>query len=169
MSARPAAMSVRQPANAGIVRYLERPGRAAGRPDVRAPRGDRRDYWESGAHPDIVERLWDQLGRDLPVACRQVVLGSPALVHPATGVVLAMALGTQYGLRLPASALRNGLPAGVRTENVWSNGSRMDIQQAFGADWIFGAWSSDELMWCAQAFDELTMRPDPAQDGRGGS
>ena len=71
-------MNVRQPANAGIVRYLERPGHAAGCPDVRPPRDGRRDYWESGAHPDIVERLWDQVGRDLPAACRQVVLGSPA-------------------------------------------------------------------------------------------
>jgi hypothetical protein len=155
-------MNVRHAANAGIVRYLERPGHAAGRPDVRAPRDDRRDYWESGAHPDIVERLWDQLGRDLPVECRRVVLGSPALVHPAAGVVLAMALGTQYGLRLPASALRNGLPAGVRTANVWSNGSRMDIQQAFGADWIFGGWSADELTWCVQAFHELAGGRHPA-------
>lgn len=143
-------MNLRQPANEGIVRYLERPGHAAGRPDIRAPRDARRDYWESGAHPDIVERLWDQLGRDLPVACRQVVLGAPALLHPGTGVVFAIALGTQYALRLPASALQSG-PPGVRTVNVWSNGSRMDIRQAFGADWVFGAWSADELTWCAQA------------------
>jgi hypothetical protein len=145
---------IRQPMNEGVVRYLERnPGNRA-LPDARPPRENQRDYWESGAHPEIVERLWDQLGKVLPVECRQVVLGSPALIHPDSGVVLAIAVGTQYGLRLPTLAWREGLPPGTRTQTVWAGGRQMDIQEEFGEDWIFGAWSPAEEAWCLQTFRE---------------
>ena len=32
----------------------------------------------------------------------------------------------------------------------------MDIQRAFGQDWIFGAWSSDEEAWCERTFREYS-------------
>jgi len=147
-------MTVRRPANEGVLRYLERNSAVAGVPEVRAPREQQRDYWECGSHPDVVERVWDQLGKSLPAECRKVVLGSPALVHPESGVVLAIAIGTQYGLRLPTSALRDGLPNGARTLTVWAGGARMDIQEEFGRDWIFGTWSVAEETWCLEAFRE---------------
>jgi hypothetical protein len=83
-------MNVRQPANAKILRYLERPGTLAGRPDVRAPGDLHHDYWESGAHPEIVERVWDQLGRDLPASFFNLEWTSPTctcLVCSACGYV----------------------------------------------------------------------------------
>ncbi len=53
-------------------------------------------YWGSGTHPDVLERLWNQIGKKLPVDSRAVVFGNPALVHPDSGIVLAFALGTEY-------------------------------------------------------------------------
>jgi hypothetical protein len=145
---------VRQPSNAGVLRYLDRNPDARAVPEVRPPREQQRDHWECGAHPEIVERLWDQLGRLLPSACRQVVLGSPALVHPDSGVILALAIGTQYGLRLPSSARGDGLPASARTLTTWAGGGQLDIQAEFGPQWVFGAWSDAEEAWCLEAFEE---------------
>lgn len=143
-------MSIRQSANEGVIRYLERNVRAGDVPDVRPPRKEPSDYWECGAHPDIVERVWDGLGKRLPMECRQVVLGAPALIAPYSHVILAVAIGTQYAVRLPASVLRDGLPEGARTLTTWSGGGQMDVQKEFGPDWVFGTWSSAEEEWCVQ-------------------
>ena len=53
-------------------------------------------YMEAGSHPDIVARVWDQLGRSLPGDCRAMLYGGPALVDPHSGLIIALAYGTQY-------------------------------------------------------------------------
>jgi hypothetical protein len=145
------APSVRQPANERVIRYLERTRVAE---EDRAPRPGHRDYWEAGSHPDVVERIWDQLGRDLPPDSKRVVCGTPVLLHPRSKVLLAVAIGTQYAIRLPAAVLRSGLPAGARTETVWAGGTRMNVQQELGDDWIFGSHSPVEVEWCEESFRE---------------
>jgi len=159
-------MNVRRAANDGVLRYLERNSGIGNRPDVRPPREQQRDYWDCGSHPDVVERVWDQLGKPLPAERRQVVLGTPALVHPDSGVLLAVAIGTQYCLRLPASSWRDGLPDGVRTRTVWAGGAELDAQGEFGRDWIFGDWSAREETWCLEAYRE--WGPGDGASGRSG-
>jgi hypothetical protein len=151
-------MLIRQAMNEGVVRYLERLSRSHGMSDIRRPREQHLDYWECGSHPDVVERVWDQLGKHLPAESRQVVLGTPALIHPGYGVVLAIAIGTQYALRLPHHIVEQGLPDGTRTQNTWSTGDQMDIQQELGKDWVFGTWASAEEDWCLEAFREQQPR-----------
>jgi len=91
-------------------------------------------YLNCGSHPDIVERVWDQLGRALPEDCRCLVWGTPALVHPKSGVVLAECYGTAYCLRLPQSADRT---VSSQTTMRWSNGSVTDIAKDYGDDSVF--------------------------------
>jgi hypothetical protein len=148
------ANSIRQAANAGIVAYLEHRTDPCALPDTRTPRPEQKDHWESGSHPDIVERVWDQLGAGLPTECRQVVLGSPALVDPVSGVIFALAIGTQYAVRLPLSARSCGQPPGVRTTTTWAGGQLMDIQATFGPEWVFGSWAPVEESWCRDALSE---------------
>ena len=147
-------MHIRQALNEGIIRYLERRSGNLNLPDARPPRDNHRDDWECASHPDIVERVWDQLGRALPAECRQVVLGSPALVQPESGVILAIAIGMQYGLRLPTRIAREPLDPSLRTKTVWSGGRQMDIREEFGNDWVFGTWASAEEGWCLEVFRE---------------
>jgi hypothetical protein len=55
-----------------------------------------------GAHPDLLARLWDELGGALPVDCRWIVFGTPVLVHPKTGMLFGFGGGTHtYAFRLP--------------------------------------------------------------------
>jgi hypothetical protein len=111
-------------------------------------------YYNCGSHPDIVERLWDQIGAALPVDCRCIVHGSPALLGPASGLILGVCIGTQYGLRMPRGCVVQAIAAGASTVTRWSAGNTMDIAQEFGEDWVFGAWLAQEAEWCRQAFDE---------------
>jgi hypothetical protein len=110
-------------------------------------------YYESGCHPDIVERIWDQIGATLPSDCRGLVCGTPALVHSVSGAVLAIGMGTQYGLRLSEPGLSAARAAGAKTTVTWTIGGSTDIVVECGADWVFGCFASDEPTWCRQAYE----------------
>ena len=116
-------------------------------------------YDGCGCHPDIVARLWDEIGKALPVDCRCIVHGTPTLAHPEIGVILGIGMGTQYGLRLPGQPRIAAVKAGARTVNKWSDGSTTDISAELGQDWIFGAWLATELRWCNEAY---MVAPDSA-------
>lgn len=107
----------------------------------------------AGSHPDVVDRLWNQLGAVLPQDCRCRVGHSPALAHPRTGLLIGVALGTRYALRLPEDTLHAALGLGATQCTVWSGGSTLDLGTSFGKDWVFGAWLKDEPAWCRRIFD----------------
>ncbi len=109
-------------------------------------------YMGQGSHPDIVERVWDKLGKALPTDCRCLIYGTPALVHPVSGIILAFCFGTQYCMRLTSSLMDEALKLGVKTSTKWSGGSITDATQAFGSDWIFGSWKVEELQWCREVY-----------------
>ena len=105
-----------------------------------------------GSHPDIVERIWKGIGAELDEDCRLIVCGTPALVQPITGIILAIALGTQYCLHLPISLINTALTAGASTTTKWAGGRVTDVAKEFGEGWIFGKWLKDEISWCQQAY-----------------
>jgi hypothetical protein len=153
-------MPLRQPKNQGVLRYLEGRLPAKKRPaEVRNPTDT--DYWEAGAHPEIVERLWDQLGARLPLDCRRVIWGSPALLHPTTGLIFGLAMGTSYVIRLAKQTRQHGLPHGVKPEMTWSSGERTNIQAEFGKDWTFGSWNKTEEAWVEEIFRESSEEAGP--------
>lgn len=140
---------ITNPINASVIMYLSREGRQelAARPAQGSPDA----YYRAGSHPEIVARVWDALGDPLPLDCRLRVCGSPALVHPVTGVVFALAMGTQYALRLPGDLAEVAIAAGARRSTTWSNGVVFEVQVEFGMEWVFGAWLQQEPGWCRKA------------------
>ena len=146
-------ISWEHPDNAGVLRHLargwdgERIGPSVSPADVADP------YMTLGTHPDLVQRLWDELGVRLPEPCRWVVYGRPALVHPRTDLVFGFAGGTHtYGLRLPPAEHAEAVRAGAQREHAYSDGSRLDAE-ALGADWVLGGWFRPEPDWCLAAYD----------------
>src|SRR5688500_196128 len=91
-------LATEHPSNRGVIEYLCRETKADKPPFE--PATALTSSWHTGSHPDIVEYLWETLAVDLPADCRAIVCGTPALVAPASGVIFAVALGTEYGLRL---------------------------------------------------------------------
>ena len=117
-------------------------------------------YYTLGTHPEIVERLWDELGGALPVSCRWILFGRPVLVHPSSGVVFGFAGGTQtYALRLPPPERAAAVTAGARTVHEYPAypelnvaASRLDLAD-LGPEWVFGGWVKHEEEWCRAAFE----------------
>jgi len=157
-------MEIIQPKNTKVLRHLKRDGKlgcmALKRPDAPAfalwnsvPDA----YRQCGCHPEIVARLWDQIGAALPEDCRGLVYSNPALTHPESGVIFAVGLGTWYGLRLPGSLTAEAIKAGAKTETRWSDGNSMDIQLDFGEEWVFGGWLPNELTWCRSVYETFDL------------
>lgn len=138
-------------ANAGVLAWLAR--RTPHAPASLPPDAVARPCDQCGAHPDIVDRLWDRIGTALPGDCRRLVHGAPALVQPDSGMVLGVAIGMQYALRVAGSRLDEAISRGAKTSTVWSGGAVMNLRESFGNDWIFGGWLADEPAWCAEAYD----------------
>ena len=148
-------MQLEQPANALVLASLKR--RGAGKPEMARHDGSPRAYLHSGCHPDMVERLWDGIGKALPADCRYLLYGTPCLAHPG-GLILAVGIGTQYGLRIPVASLPAAKDLGAKTLTTWAGGKQMDIQADYGGDWIFGAWLAQELAWCQAVYAAANTR-----------
>ncbi len=116
-------------------------------PCIRPVESPRDPYMNLGSHPDIVEHLWDQLGPVLTHDCRCIVFGTPGLVAPRSGILLAKAFGTQFILRIPREVMGEALRAGAKTKMTWGPNHVTDLVQEYGDDWIFGHWSKQEPEW----------------------
>lgn len=107
-----------------------------------------------GSHPDIVEHLWESLAPRLPAECRSLVCGTPALVAPTRGVIFAVPLGTEYGLRLPPAEFGLARAAGAEVVHHYRTaGVTLDLTTRFGPHWLFGAFDRREAEWCVAALE----------------
>jgi hypothetical protein len=139
-----------QPANHPVLESLAR--RGPGRPLIERHDAVPNAYLACGCHPDVVERLWDELGKALRTDCRWLIHHTPVLVHPK-GLILAAGTGTRYALRLPPGAAAAASSAGLTAETTWSGGQRLDLRAAHGPDWVFGAWVAAEAGWVRAVYD----------------
>jgi hypothetical protein len=136
--------------NGGLLRYFAAGG-DPGSVAVEQPPADV-DTWRLGAHPDIVERLWTHLNAALPADSRSLIAGGAALVDPSSGLVLAVALGTQYAIRLTEEGLAAALAAGLETRHEFATvGRTLDLAATFGPGWVFGRYDEREAGWLAES------------------
>jgi hypothetical protein len=115
-----------------------------------APPGRERDpYYETGHHPDIVERVWRGLSVGLPDTARCRVTGNPVLAHRAQGAVVAFPRGTSYALWLPPEERDE---CDLPTRQTWSNGKTTDLTIVLGDGWYWGRFDAREPAWCTAAY-----------------
>jgi hypothetical protein len=150
-------MEISIPANESALGYLKRRNPQA--LVLAGAESSPNPYYNLGSHPDIVERIWDRLGMDLPEDCRWIVCGTPALVQPATGILFAFGLGTQYVLRLPGGLAEEAVRLGLKTVTQWAGGRTTDLRRELGEDWVFGGFLDDETGWLQKAYDTYTTIP----------
>lgn len=139
------------PENDGVLRYLGQ-GADPREIDIERPT-DATDRWHLGAHPDIVERLWSELAARLAHDSRRLIAGGAALIDPETGVIVAVALGTTYAIRLTGESLTRARERGYVSVHEFSTvNRRLDLDTAFGPGWVFGRRDPDELRWLEQSY-----------------
>jgi hypothetical protein len=144
-------MTVDNTANASLLRYF----------DDRAQKYNYRSMTEPrGTHPDLVIRLWDELGALLPEDCHAVVYGAPVLVRKSSGIIFAFAGGTHtYAFRLPPAERDAAIQAGATRVYHYRPYRELDIAAAtfdlneIGDEWVFGGWLKGEAAWIKAAYD----------------
>lgn len=142
------------PENRGVLAHLRR-GTGADCVPIARPSAVTDPYLTCGCHPDVVERVWDQLGAELPRASRALVHGVPALVHARSGVVLVLGLGTSYALRLPAEDLHDPAASALARVHTYRTVRETLDLASWGASWRFGAYHAREPAWVLRAAAEL--------------
>jgi hypothetical protein len=130
-------------------------------PLLAAPLSEPDPYLDRGCHPDIVERLWDQLGANYSREARCLIYGRPALVDPTSGIIVAVGYGTRYAIRIPISAVSDAIKLGAARLVRWSNQEETDIESKFGQGWVCGAWLDQETAWIQKACEEITRKSGP--------
>ena len=141
------------PANAGLRRRLEPLNRRPDLPRLATPDQVAQPHYTLGTHPDLLARLWEEMQAALPTDCRAVFFGLPVLMHPDTGVVFGLAMGTHtYALRLPPREHAAALQAGAdRIRHYPGNAPSIDLAD-IGPEWLFCRWYPDERAWCLAAY-----------------
>jgi hypothetical protein len=105
-----------------------------------------------GTRPDIIEILW-ALDDTLPERCRWVFWGGPALVHPGSGVVFAVGMGTiGIVMRLPAQVLAAADPDLASAAIRGNPGQTFEIGPA-GPEWRFIGAKAPRTTWVRAAYD----------------
>ncbi|HWD65891.1 MAG TPA: hypothetical protein VG405_12025 [Solirubrobacteraceae bacterium] len=139
------ARSVSHPANPAVWEAL---GEELPQPDGQRPRDP---YWEQGCHPDVVGRLWDQLGSELPDGARAQARGRPVLAHAETDRIIAFARGTAYAVWVVAEDRPAAQAAGASSVRRWGSGATSDLTE-IGVGWIWGRWYAAEAAWIRHAY-----------------
>ena len=138
--------------NRGALAYLAH-GRSASKAFFGPPPADI-DRRHLGANPAVVDRVWDVLNAALPADARWLVFDGPSLVHPASGIMLAAVIGTQYALRLQPDDLATSVAAGAELVHVFRTvGTALDLPATFGPDWVFGRFDEREPAWLRASYE----------------
>jgi hypothetical protein len=110
-------------------------------------------------HPDVIERVWKDLGAKLPADCARFVHRTPCLVHDRSGIILAFGWGTAYAIRLPRSMLEEALASGATPIKTWTGGRQTDLSRELGDEWLWGSWFRAEPDWLASSYQHFASTP----------
>jgi hypothetical protein len=125
--------------------------------DPLPPERGRDPYLSAGCHPDVVERVWDGLGRPLSRSCAFITGAHPVLAHPATFVIFAFPWGTAYALWLPPPIRLTA--EDLKTVHRWGGGNTTNLAELLGDGWVWGQWRDREHAWCQAAIDWWDEHP----------
>ena len=88
-------------------------------------------------HPDIVELLWNDCSKQLPVKCQMVLFATPVLINPISGIIFGIAEGTNPPLlRLPKNRIPFIITKGGTTKLSNLDGVYADAED-LGNDWVY--------------------------------
>lgn len=131
------ALDLDHPTNRDVLRYIKRLGA--------------KEF--VGVHPDILDRMI-ALCAKVPRCVRRSIRGVRIIAHRKTGVIIAVAFGTSYCLRVGA-ALKEAKRAKLRPSENFLDGGLLNVSRRFGSDWLFGCWHKKEVEWLTGVVGDL--------------
>lgn len=111
-------------------------------------------YLRRGSHPEVVERVWDQLGASLPDRCCSIVHGTICLLHDQTSLLLAICMGTEYAIRVPTNVVDHARAQGLVQTCDWTGGGHTNLGEELGSNWFFGQFNKHESAWVELAYKQ---------------
>ena len=150
-------VDARHPANQPVLMSLE----ASAREDrPLTPAAEAIDpYYEAGCHPEVVGWMWERLSKKLPPESRCLVYGTPCIVQPTSGILLAVGMGTSYVIRLLPEFLPAAAEIGCTPRHSWGDGKVTDLGVEYGDGWVFGSYSRESVEWCRATFHHFSTPP----------
>lgn len=144
--------------NKGVINFLSTNTGRSSAPLAETPAKFDRPWYEGlGTHPELIERLWEEITTDLPKNCKWIVYARPILVHPGTGVIFGFAVGAyKYALWLPPQEYEAAAEIGLSSIYTDSRKTVIDLKE-IGAGWIFGNFKEEERGWCVKAYEAVGM------------
>ena len=121
-------------------------------------------YYEAGSHPDIVEFMWTRLSKKFPDESRCLVYGTPSVIQPESGVILAIGMGTEYCQRIMPESMASAEAIGCTPTHSWGNGVTTDLREVFGPDWVFGSFGEESIEWFRAAYHHFNQAPSSTAD-----
>jgi hypothetical protein len=110
-----------------------------------------------GTIPEVQAWLWTHIHSFLPESKCWVVLGTPVLVNPHSGIIFAFAAGPTYALRLPNESRQTAIEMGARQVKR-NGGATVDLSQ-LGDKWVIGLGRQDSPDWWKSAFEFSSVMP----------
>ncbi|MEM1070928.1 MAG: hypothetical protein AAGI63_18625 [Planctomycetota bacterium] len=119
-----------------------------------------------GTHYDLIDHLWQHCNARLEQDCRWIVAFLPALVQPTTGVAFAIAIGTNYFIRilepyrkqyaadLRQKAFADAQRLGVEQDNLDSYLERRSGNSGIGPSWATGWFLPNEADYILHACEQ---------------
>ena len=121
-------------------------------------------YFEAGCHPEIVGFMWERLSKKFPDESRCLVYGTPSVIQPVSGVILAIGMGTQYCQRIPPESMDRAAAIGCTPLHSWGNEKTTDIRDVFGQHWVFGSLGEESIEWFRAAYHQFNQAPSSDAD-----
>src|SRR5688572_14249314 len=116
-------------------------------------------YYEAGCQPEVVGWMWERLSKKLPPESRCLIYGTPCIVQPSSGILLAVGMGTSYVIRLLQEFLPAAAEIGCTPRHVWGDGRVTDLGVEYGDGWVFGSYSRESVEWCRATFHHFSTPP----------
>ena len=117
-------------------------------------------YYEAGSHPEIVGFMWERLSKKFPDESRCLVYGTPSVIQPVSGVILAIGMGTQYCLRILRESIAEAASFNCTPRHTWAGGdTTTDLRESFGEDWVFGSFGEESMEWFRAAYHHFNQPP----------
>jgi hypothetical protein len=120
-------------------------------------------YYMAGTHPEIVGWMWERLSKKFPDDARCLVYGTPCVIQPVSGVLLAVGMGTQYCLRILPESVADATAHGCTPIHRWSGGDETtNLADLFGEHWVFGSYDDPSIQWFRAAYHHFSAPPAPS-------